>query len=468
MKLLKANKGIRLPHLKDTFDAPIEDFDKPQRVYIPLGMKKTDFEVYVNPGDQVKLGQKVSKSLQGFPFYHHASVSGTVVGIERVTGHLGKPVQAIVIENDYQDTVTDEYQPIMDLEQLSREDIVERLLEGGFVGLGGAGFPTHLKYRDVDNIDTVILNGAECEPAVTSDYRAMLEHAAEIVDGLTILMRAVDAPNGIIAIKEKYTEVAKAFHDVLGDYPNIQLKYLPDLYPTGWEKSVVYRTTKRRYERLPKECGVIVNNVQTALYVSRFFRKGIPLVERIVTVTGDGIQQKKNLRIRIGTLAKELIDYCGGFNNEFQELRLVCGGPMMGETHKDTSFIMAKEVNGLVVLPGVKQYEDVKGHASFSDLWNMWKDLLRQSFGEADVRVVDEQPCVRCMKCVESCPVGLRPTLLSTASLHRDEEQLAKFNVLACINCGICTYVCPSHIPLAANIQRGQNYYRAKQRMQNR
>lgn len=467
MKLLKANKGIRLPQHKYTWDSPIEDFTKPKRVYIPLAMRKTDFEVYVNPGDQVKLGQKVAKS-KGLPYYHHASVSGTVVGIERATNNQGKPVQAIIIENDFKDTLTDEYKPVENIDALSREEIVERLLEGGFVGLGGAGFPTHLKYQDVENIDTVILNGAECEPYITCDYQAMIEHAAEIVDGLAILLKAVDAPNGIIAIKKKYDAVIDAFNEVLVDYPNITITFLPDIYPAGWEKAVVYHTVKRSYERLPKECGVIVNNVQTALYISNFFRKGIPLVERIITVTGDAINEKKNLRVRIGTLATELVDYCGGFDPKEQELRLVCGGPMMGETQKNTEFIMSKEANGIVVLPGVKQYEEDTEVNSIGDLWRKWKNILRQSLGKADVRVIDEQPCVRCMKCVEACPAKLRPTLLSQASLARDEDRLEKLDVLSCINCGVCSYVCPSHIPLAANIQRGQNYYKARQRMQNR
>lgn len=466
MKLLKANKGIHVPlHKEATEHLPVETYLKPEYVYIPMAVKSTDFDVYVKEGDQVKLGQKVAKRTKGLPLVQHATVSGEVVKIERKANHMGQSVQSIVIKNDFKDTLTDEFQGL-DVDKLDNEAISNYLLEGGIVGLGGAGFPTFMKYKGVQNIDTVILNGAECEPYITADYRTMIENAEEMFDGLSIMMKSVKAEKGMIAIKEHYTEANEVLSAVARkSYPNISVVVLKNTYPAGWEKTIVYQATGRSYERLPLECGVIVNNVQTAISVSRLFRKGIPLVDRVITVTGEGIVNKKNLLVRIGTLVNEIVDFCGGLNPELNEVRLISGGPMMGPTHKDMDYTVTKETNGVLVLPGVKIYEELpKEKKTLGDLWSMMKEQWSIDRGETEARIVDEQPCVRCMACVEACPAKIKPTLLSQAALHKDEKRLEELDVLACINCGACTFVCPSHIPLAANIQRGQTLYKAKQR----
>lgn len=459
----KAKYGIRIPSKKhDTYYLPTEEFLTPQYVYIPLSLRGNDFDVYVKAGDQVKVGQVIARrdASKGLPIVKHAPVSGEVVGMERKTHRTGAPYQAIVIKNDFQETLCETIKPF-DWEKASYLELVDFILESGIVGLGGAGFPTAVKYQTEDTIDTVILNGAECEPYLTADYRMMLEETKDLFTGLKILMKAGRAERGIIAIKKNNKEVYKALKEEAKNHENISIKLLPDLYPAGWERTVVYRTTKRTYENLPSECGVIVNNVQTAIAVAKAVRTGLPLIDRVITVSGEGIISPKNIRVKVGTLATDAINYCHGLATDLGELRILAGGPMTGVAQKSTDFIITRAVNGILALLGTKTYQVPHGQPVGDVLLN-----ILHLDGHADPHfVIDEQPCVRCMSCVKACPAGLQPTLLSQASLNKDEKELGLLDVDACINCGSCTYVCPSHISLAANIAKGKTFYQAKQRM---
>lgn len=464
MKLFKANKGIPVPsHKSDTLSLKSVEYLAPEYVYIPLSLKGSDFDIYVKAGDKVKLGQQIARrdEKKGLPIVKHATISGEVVGMERKLHRTGMPYQSIVIKNDFQDTPVEDFKGIENIDSLDNEQLLNIMSESGVVGLGGSGFPTYLKYRSAKNIDTVILNGVECEPYVTSDYRIMMEETNRVIDGLIIMMKAAHAKNGIIAIKESYKDLYKVLKDATKVHSNIQVKRVPSLYPSGWERQVVYKTIGRRYEKYPFECGVIVNNVSTAVAASLAVREGKPVIERIITVAGEGVIQPQNYKVRIGTLASDVIQASKGLAEDLGELRVISGGPMMGVAQKNLDFVITRALNGITVIPGMHEYHVPHNQPVLDVLMNVLH------FVEHDPNHFerDEQPCVRCGSCVKECPAGLQPSLLRKASLNKDENLLDKLNVDLCISCGVCTYVCPSHIQVSEAISKGKTFYAAKQRM---
>ncbi len=466
MKLLKAKKGIHIPGKKDeTAKLSTVKYISPEYVYIPLSVKGTDFEQLVKPGDTVKVGQKIAQRSKekGLPLVKISSVSGEVVGTERKQHHTGLPYVCIKIKNDFKDTTID-LKPVKDFNSVDNSTLLNIIHEAGIVGLGGAGFPTVLKYQNVENIDTVILNGAECEPYITADYRIMIEDTNHVINGLRILMKVVNANNGIIVIKKGKKEAHDSLVEASAKYENIKIVEVPDEYPAGWERQVVYRALKRSYDNYPYECGVIVNNVSTAVAVSHAVSLGMPLVERVVTVSGEAVITPKNYRVRIGTLANELIKLSGGYAAEHEEIRVIAGGPMMGVAQKNDEFVISETTSAVLVFSGIGQYE-IPHNQPVGDVI---LDVLHLKQHDPRHFIRDEQPCVRCGTCVAHCPAGLQPTLLRTASLAKDEKLLAKLDVTKCIDCGTCAYVCPSHIHVNEAIKKGKTYYNVKNAQQNK
>lgn len=377
----------------------------------------------VKKGDYVLTGQKIAEA-GGFvsaPIY--ATVSGTVKAIEPHRVVTGDGVMSIVIENDEKyDEV--EYTPSNPAE-LSKEEIIGKIKEAGVVGMGGAGFPTHVKLspKEPDKIDYVIANCAECEPYLTSDYRRMMEEPHKLIEGLKIILQLFDNAKGILAIEDNKEDCIKLLKQMTKDEPRILVKALKTKYPQGSERHLIFAATKRAINssQLPADAGCVVDNVDTIVAIYHAIVEGKPLMQRIVTVTGDAIKDPRNFRVRIGTNYHELIDEAGGFIS--QPEKIVSGGPMMGF--------------GLFDL-------DVPTTKTASALLCMLKD---------DVSAAEESPCINCGMCVEACPGRVVPKQLADFAERGNEEAFVKNNGMECCECGCCSFVCPAKRNLTQSIK---------------
>ena len=420
--------GLNLPGYKENTERlAIVPASIPELVYLPLVQHiGAPCSPLVKIGDQVKKGEKIAAG-QGFvtaPI--HASVSGKVKAIEKMGHPGGNFVTSIIIENDGREEWAATVKPRAHPGDLSGEEIRKIVWEAGIVGLGGAAFPTHVKYAPVEGkkADYIILNGAECEPYLTADHRLMLEQAERIITGLRYILKATDCQQGIIAVEENKLDVIKHLQEILINDKQIRVQPLRVKYPQGSEKHLIYACTQREVPvgGLPLDVGVIVNNVGTAFAVAQAVEEGKPLIERVVTVNGTGIKKPANYLVRIGTLFSHLIEESGGYQGETE--KIIAGGLMMGKTVFTADIPVVKGTSGIVVL----------AHTAGT--------------------VKKETSCVRCAKCIEACPLFLEPTTLVRLAKRGFWEQAEKNNVLSCIECGSCAYVCPAHIPLVQYIQR--------------
>lgn len=401
----------------------------PDRVYIPLSQHiGAPCAPLVVVGDEVRKGQKIgmAKGFVSAPI--HASVSGKVVGIEVMEHPGGSFVPCIIIENDRQEEWAESVRPHRDPESLGPEELRSIILEAGIVGKGGATFPAHVKYAPVEgkSVDTVILNGVECEPYLTTDHRLMLERSEKIVAGLGYIMRSVGCEQGIIAIEENKMDAVAVMERAAAKKQNIKVVVLREKYPQGSEKQLIYACTGKEVPvgGLPLAVGVIVNNVGTASALADAVELGIPFIERNVTVSGPGIRNPANYRVRIGTQFSELIEQSGGYNGAAE--KIIAGGPMMGKTVFSAACPVVKGTSGIVI------------------------------FTEKEQQKSREYPCVRCAKCIDACPAFLEPTTLARMAKRSAWEETEKTDVMSCIECSSCAYVCPAKIPLIQYIRRAK------------
>lgn len=377
----------------------------------------------VKKGDYVLTGQKIAEA-GGFvsaPIY--ATVSGTVKAIEPHRIVTGDGVMSIVVENDEKyDSV--EFQP-SDPKKLSKEEIIGKIKEAGIVGMGGAGFPTHVKLspKNPEKIDYVIANCAECEPYLTSDYRRMMEEPHKLVEGLKIILQLFDHAKGIIAVEDNKEDCIQLLKKLTKEEPKIVVKALKTKYPQGSERHLIYAATKRSINssQLPADAGCVVDNVDTIVAIYHAIVEGKPLMERIVTVTGDAIKNPRNFRVRIGTNYHELIDEAGGFIA--QPEKIISGGPMMGFGIFDLDVPTTKTASALLC-------------------------LLHD-----DVSASEESPCINCGLCAEVCPGRVVPKLLADYANHGREEDFVKNNGMECCECGCCSFVCPAKRNLTQSIK---------------
>ncbi|MBE5939906.1 MAG: electron transport complex subunit RsxC [Lachnospiraceae bacterium] len=380
-------------------------------------------EVIVNKGDRVLAGQLIAKANGFISANVHSSVSGEVVAIEDRMVLNDNKCKCIIIKNDdlYEPVpITDFRKP----EELTREDIIELVKEAGVVGMGGAGFPTHVKLspKNPNAIRYIIVNGAECEPYLTSDYRRMLEDADIIVEGLQIVLSMFPKAKGYIAIEDNKLDAIKLLKDKTKKIPNIQVKEVYTKYPQGGERSLIYALTKKEINSsmLPADAGCIVQNIDTIHAIYEAVVNKRPLIDRIVTVTGEAIKKPQNYKVPIGVMYEDLIKEAGGFDK--MPPKIVSGGPMMGIALSRTDIPVTKGTSAILCL-------------------------------EKDEAAVKESNCISCGRCLNACPQKLVPTLLAKAATHGDKETFIKLNGMECCECGCCTYACVAKRNLTQSIK---------------
>ncbi|MDY3801858.1 MAG: RnfABCDGE type electron transport complex subunit C [Bacilli bacterium] len=384
--------GYKLPHHKHMSMNELKSFLNPKDIYLEQG----DSKLLV--GDYVYKYQTIGHK-ERFNVPIISSVSGTVVDIK--DGY-------IKIKNDLLEKTEKEIIN-RDVSKIKKEEFLDIIEKAGIIGMGGAGFPTHMKYKTDKNIELLIVNAVECEPYITADYSIMNEKCNELLEGINNIIRINKINNAILAIKKTNVEVIKKFKEIIDKYPKIELRIVRDIYPMGWERTLIKEVTKKEYDILPIELGIVVNNISTIFAINNALKHDIPLVERIITITGENVKNPGNVMVKIGTSVNEILKFMGGI---LDDSVLINGGPMMGVEINKTDYIKP-QMNCILVLPKPKEENIIN--------------------------------CLRCGKCVSACPANLAPVLIKECS---DKEELIKLQVNKCISCGLCSYICPSRIDL--------------------
>lgn len=404
-------------------------FPEPEEVVIPLSMHAgAPANPVVQAGDTVKVGQKIGEAAAFISSPVHSSVSGTVVAVENRKHATRGECLSVVIRSDGKDTLDESVKPRGDLESLSADEIVEIVKEAGIVGMGGAGFPTSVKLKPAKPVDTILLNGCECEPLLTADHRVLLEFSDDVIFGLKAIMKAVGAQKGVIVIEDNKQDAIRLLREKTADCSGIEVVEAKTKYPQGAEKMLIKRVTGRKVPSggLPADVGCVVSNISTTKAISDAIQKGMPLIERVVTVTGERLKNPGNFIVKIGTSTKALIDYCGGITGE-GEVTVKAGGPMMGFVLDDTEVPIMKGSNGIIAV---------------------------------DAEHSVEQPCIKCGRCADVCPMELSPLYFAKYADEENWQGMKEKNVMDCIECRCCEYICSSKIPLVAKIKAGKTAVR--------
>jgi len=470
MKTFK--QGLHLLEKKElSEEKKIKRISFPSRVILPLSQHTgAPCEALVKKGDVVKEGEKIADSSSFVSSPIHASISGKVSSIEKMPHPLGGEVTSIIIEREADDerrvwdkvavpfmaqlsnesdrykneredadesTEENKVKSEVDISSLEPTEIRSKIREAGIVGLGGAAFPTHVKLSPPEDkpIEAVILNGCECEPYLTSDHRLMLERADDCIYGLKVIMKALGAKSGYVGIENSKPGAVALFREKLKEEDNIEVVSLKTKYPQGGEKMLIKAILNREVPSLvsngttsraglPLDVGVVVNNVGTAVAIAEAIKWDKPLLERVVTVTGGAVKNSSNLLVPLGTSFSHLIDECGGLKKKAS--KVIMGGPMMGISQYSLEVPVIKGTSGILVLTR--------------------KETLFK----------EEGPCIKCSQCIDYCPMGLLPTTLARLAKKERWDSLKDYNIMDCIECGCCTYVCPSKIPLVHYIKLGK------------
>ena len=407
---------------------PLERFPDPETVVIPLSMHAgAPANPVVQVGDTVKVGQVIGESAGFISSPVHSSVSGTVTAIEN-HGHATRgECLSVVIRSDGKNTLHESVQPHKGLDDLTPDEIVEIVRDAGIVGMGGAGFPTSVKLKPAKPVDTILLNGCECEPLLTADHRVLLEFADDVIFGLKAIIKATGAEKGLIVIEDNKPDAIELMKEKTAGYDNMDVVVARTKYPQGAEKMLIKRVTGRKVPSggLPADVGCIVSNISTTKAISDAIQKGMPLIERVVTVTGEKLKKPGNYIVKIGTNTKDLIDYCGGLTDD--DVTIKAGGPMMGFVLSDLNVPIMKGSNGIIAV-------------------------------ETDHTV--EQPCIKCGRCMDVCPMELSPLYFAKYADEENWQGMKDKNVMDCVECRCCEYICSSKIPLVAKIKAGKNAVR--------
>lgn len=378
----------------------------------------------VQEGDKVLVGQKIGEANGFISSVIHSSVSGTVKGIEKVLTPSGERQEAIIVENDglY---AQKKFSKVRNLDKLSGEKIMEKIKEAGIVGMGGGGFPAFVKLdvKEPESITHVIVNGCECEPYLTADYRRMIENPEELIQGLKLILRIFPNAKGIIAVEDNKKDAVKNLEKFVEKEDRISVKMVVTKYPQGSERQLIYAITGKAIhsKMLPEDVGCILQNVETMLAIYYAFYKGRPLTERVLTITGDGAENPCNVLVPIGANLQEVLDLAGGIKEETKKVLL--GGPMMGNSIFCLDIPIMKTTSGIVCLT------------------------------EDAVADTEPGPCIRCGKCVEVCPENLLPGYLARHADKNRPEEFEKLHGMECMECGCCSYICPAKRYLTQSIK---------------
>ncbi len=426
-------------HKELTEAHPIGPTIHPSRVYLCLQQRNGSMLTpMVEVGDEVYKGQRIAQGINDMSVPLHSPVNGVVTAIKPyVTAHpSGLEAPTLVIDSNG-DKNWGRAPDTLDPSSVDADTIIQRVLDAGIVGLGGAGFPSGLKLKLArqNKVDTLLINGGECEPYLTCDDRLMRESAAEIVSGVQLMLRAIEGKQALIAIEDNKPESIEAISSACSEHENISVQVVPSLYPMGSERHLIKAATGKSVPagQLSTVIGILVHNVATAQAVFHAVRYGRPLIERVITVSGGAVEQPSNRRVPIGTLASQVFAECGGLKME--TARLIAGGPMMGQVLPSPFVPVDKSVGGLLALT------------------------------EAETRPQQSNDCVRCGRCVNACPMGLMPFQMAAHSRVSDYAGAQTFGLDHCLLCGACSYVCPSKIPLVQYFQHARGAINAERAM---
>ena len=400
-------------------------FPEPDVVVIPLSMHAGKPSVpLVKEGERVRVGQKIGEQAGFIGASIHSSVSGTVLAVEeRRHPTLGSGVLSVVIQNDRLGTVDESVRPHGDIEELSPEEIVKIVKDNGIVGMGGAGFPAYVKLQPGKPIDAVLLNGCECEPMLTADHKVLLHYADDVVYGLRAVMKAVSAPRGVIVIEDNKPDAIAMLQEKTKGYENIEVMAARTKYPQGAEKMLIKKVLGRSVPRggLPADAGAVVSNVSSSKAIADAIRLGMPPIERVVCVTGERIRNPGNFIVKVGTSVQEILDFCGGIVGDDVTVKL--GGPMMGIPQTELDVPVMKATNGIIAC-------------------------------ETDHTAAVE--CIKCGRCADVCPMELFPLYFARYVETGNIQGLKEQNIMDCMECRCCEYICSSKIPLVTKIREGK------------
>lgn len=425
--------GVHPAERKDaTAHLPIERMRFVDQFVVPLSQHLgAPATVLVNVGDRILRGQQIGAPTGYISTAVHAPATGTVKAIELRPHPGGKPMLSVVICADPYDDQQAHLTAPPPFASLSPAEVVDRIQQAGLVGLGGAAFPSHVKLKvpGGKQVQFFVLNGCECEPYLTCDHRVMVEHADRVVRGLQLSMKQVGAKRGYIGVENNKPDAIEALRAELMGNASIEVIPLAVKYPQGAEKMLVDAIFKREIPsgKLPLDLEIVVNNVGTTAALAQLFETGLPLIERVVTVTGPGVKRPGNILVPLGTPVREVLEHCGGLSPQTRQV--ILGGPMMGMSQKNLEVPIIKGTSGILALT-------------------------------TDVQVESEEACIRCGRCLEACPMFLNPSRIAQLVRNDRPEDLGQHHVLDCFECASCSYVCPSRIPLVQLMRMGKAMYR--------
>lgn len=412
--------GLKIPKMKHMSMKKLESYIKPEKVYIPfISSNDTDITPLIKKGDYVYKGQILGRRKGNFTTPIFSSVSGIVLDFTEVSHQSGKKVNAVVIENDFKEKLEEKYELRKNIEKMDKDEFVKIVEDCGIVGMGGAGFPTFMKYKTDKKIKTLLVNAVECEPYITADYTILMEKCEDILETIDDILCINDIDEAIIAIKETNRELIEKVDRYLGTYLKIRIEEVPNKYPMGWERTLIKQVKKIDYDKLPIERGIVVNNVSTIYAINQALKYNKPIIERIVTFTGEGIKKPQNILLKIGTKIEDVIKNTNGLK---KDVTIVANGPMMGH-RTDEDLVVTPDLNCVLVLQNKK--------------------------------IVRTQECLRCGKCANFCPANLCPVLIKDSV--ENKEKLKSLHPEKCVSCGLCTYVCPSKLDVREYVNRAKD-----------